>query len=147
MIEVETGERRGPGGSKANEEGEGEQGEEGKDDVETADNRGPEGREVEKVEPIGIEKQGREEVKAGEAGRQRKDEMKAVEEGRPEGREANEEGTGEKDRSVKLAPPPTKKNRNLFGNYGLFMGSRMAQEMIFGLFPFSKKMILKWGGC
>ena len=43
-------------------------------------------------------------------------------------------------------PPPTKKNRNLFGNYGLFMGSRMAQEIIFGLFPFSRKMILKWGG-
>ena len=26
------------------------------------------------------------------------------------------------------------------------MGSQMAQEIIFGLFPFSRKRILKWGG-
>ena len=45
---------------------------------------------------------------------------------------------------MKLAPPTHKKNQNLFGNYGLFMGSRMAQVIIFGLFPFSRKMILTW---
>ena len=43
-------------------------------------------------------------------------------------------------------PHPRKKNQNLFGNYGFFMSSRMAQEIIFGLFPFSRKMILKCGG-
>ena len=43
-------------------------------------------------------------------------------------------------------PPPTKKNQNLFRNYALFMGFRMAKKIIFGLFPFSRKMILKGGG-
>ena len=42
--------------------------------------------------------------------------------------------------------PSMKKNHNLFGNNGLFMGSRMAQEIIFGLFPFSRNMILQLGG-
>ena len=43
-------------------------------------------------------------------------------------------------------PYPRIKNQNLFGNNMLFMGSRIAQEIIFGLFPFLRKMILTRGG-
>ena len=42
--------------------------------------------------------------------------------------------------------PHAEKNQNLFGHNGLFMGSRIAQEITFGLFSFSRNMILKWGG-
>ena len=39
-----------------------------------------------------------------------------------------------------------KKKQNQFGNIGVFMICRMAQEIIFRFFPFSRSMILRGGG-
>ena len=56
-------------------------------------------------------------------------------------------GPAIKVRDADTPPPPcAKENQNLFGNNGLFMGSRIAQKIIIGLIRFSRNMILKWGG-